>query len=350
MAPSQDLTMMLNQLDCPAFIAENGVIVQLNENATKYMLASGQSVLDIIQTGLEEYRDFSGNGCLYLTLSLFGKNHGCTVTALENGHLFLLNNALQSSELQALSLAAAQLTNPVSEISLILDRIQNIDSDEKAKISKNLYRLQRIIGNMSDAITLTNATPSFQLCELCSILEETLDKAKMLLSESHIQLQYSLPNTAVYAPANEKLLARAIYNLISNSAKFSEAGSTIQITGKQAQNKFYIIVTDNGSGMNHSQLGNVFHRYTRQPGLEDHRFGLGVGLRLVHSVAALHGGTVLLEQNSPTGTKITITLSTNHDNSSNLRSPVLIPDIYGGQDPALIELSDVLPYKLYKEE
>lgn len=349
MAPSQDLTTMLNRLDSPAFLAENGVIVQRNENAAKYMLELGQAVSEIIQNGLEEYRSFS-DGCLYLTLSIAGKNHACTVTALETGHLFVLNHDLHSSELQALSLAASQLTNPVSEISLILDRIQDMDSDEKAKISKNLYRLQRIIGNMSDAITLTNATPSFQLCELCSVLEETLEKAKMLLSESQIQLQYSLPNTTVYAPASEKLIARAVYNLISNSAKFSARGSTIQITAKQNQNKFYIIVTDDGSGINHSQLGNIFHRYTRQPGLEDHRYGLGVGLRLVHSVAALHGGTVLVEQNVPTGTKITMTLSTKHDKNSNLRSPVLIPDIYGGQDPALIELSDVLPYKLFIEE
>ena len=343
---AQSLLQMLHQLDRPAFLAEAGVVVAVNERAEKKMITTDLKLSDCIRSGLEEYLSFSGEGTLCLTLQIEGFSHQATVSSVENMQLFILTEETIRQELQTLSLAAAQLSVPISELSLILSQTDDLNENQRAKLTHNLYRLQRIVGNMSDAAQLLDLRTQPQRRELGALLGEVLEKAQTLLSHKQIVLDYRLPETPVFAAVSEDLLCRAIFNLLSNAAKFE--GQHITVSCHRKNEKFYIQIADNGMGIRYSQSGNLFCRYTREPGLEDYRNGLGIGLSLVHTAASAHGGTVLVEKNIPSGTKVTMTLSLKQSGTANLRSPILTPDLYGGQDQALIELSDVLPYQLYK--
>lgn len=350
MSISPEIILMLNQLNRPAFLVENGIIVAVNEEAAKYTIVPNTPIENLICNGLDEYEHFTGESALYISTQIGGITHRTTVSTVENLRLFTLNDQADREDLQALSLAACQLSVPISEISILLNRLSDTNHEEKAKIKKNLYRLQRIIGNMSDAVSLQNTTPQMAIREMGAFFSEILEKAQTLLADSNIQIDYIIPTMPIFALVNEDLLARAIYNLISNAAKFAPEHPTITVQLDRHGDKLYISVIDRGSGVQHGMLGNVFQRYARQPGLEDPRFGLGVGLTLVHAVATLHGGTVLVENSHPTGAKITMTISLKQSSSTNLKSPILTPDIYGGQDQALIELSDILPYQRYLDK
>ncbi len=345
MAIEDSLLRMLHQLDRPAFLAEAGKIVAINEGAEKKMIKTDLSVSDCICLGLEEYLAFSGDGTLYLTLQFEGFSHSATVTTISGLQLFILTEDAIRQELQSLSLAAAHLSVPISELSVILSQIEDMEESQRAKLTRNLYRLQRIVGNMSDAAQLPDLRIQRHRRELGALLGEILEKARTLLSHKQITLDYRLPEAPVFAAVNEDLLRRAIYNLLSNAAKFD--GRHITVSCRRKHERFYIQIADNGSGIRHAQAGNLFCRYTREPGLEDYRNGLGIGLSLVRTVVSAHGGTVLVESNPPAGSKVTISLSLKQSGATELRSPILTPDFYGGQDQALIELSDILPYELY---
>ena len=90
----------------------------------------------------------------------------------------------------------------------------------------------------------------------------------------------------------------------------------------------------------------MFQRYLRQPGIEDGRFGMGLGMVLIRSAAARHGGTVLIDQPNGTGTRVSMTITISQDTAS-LRSPVLRVDYSGEQDHGLVELADCLPLDAY---
>ena len=86
--------------------------------------------------------------------------------------------------------------------------------------------------------------------------------------------------------------------------------------------------------------------YIHRGGLEDKRNGLGLGMLLIRSTAALHGGTVLIDHPENTGTRITVSFTIRQNNAT-LRSPRMRIDYAGERDHGLIELSDVLPASLY---
>lgn len=345
MEQTQDYNVLIEQMNTPAFLVHDGVITAVNRRAAQYMAEAGTPVASILASGQEEYGKLE-NGSIYLNIKLCGVTHSCTVTQLNGQQLFIMEDNTFSPELQVLALAAQQLSVPVSEISLLLEQLTNISDGQKAKINQNLNKLQRMLGNMSDAGQMINQKPRMLTYELCAIFEEVLCKAKALLSQNCFVLEYQLPSQPVYSLAEPEMLKRAIYNLISNAAKFTQQGGLIQASLKQTGNRLYFSITN---GNTKASAANVFHRYTRQPGLEDPRFGLGLGMTLVHAAAVNHGGTVLAEQTEDQGLKVTMTIAVQKSKQTNVRSPILIPDLYGGRDQALIELSDILSYQLYMD-
>lgn len=344
-----DLQTMLDRMDCPAFLAQDGQIRAVNRGAEQRMAEPGMAVGELLITGQEEYANFT-NGSLYVTVSLGGSVYRCTVTKLQDRELFTLDESTAGKDLQALALAAAQLRIPVSELSLEMDRLQQSDSELIGMMNQTIHRLQRIIGNMSDAAAFAEAAPQKSMQEICGLFREILEKSQVLLSHAGIELQYKLPSEPIYTLADGEMLTRAVYNLLSNASKFATPQKPVEVTLKKVHSKLYLTVCDNGQGVAPSQRSTMFTRYKRQPGIEDPRYGIGLGMALIHSAAAAHGGTVLVEHPQGKGTRITMSLSIEKGSGNVVRTPILRPDLYGGRDPALIELSDVLPHSLYKNK
>ena len=94
-----------------------------------------------------------------------------------------------------------------------------------------------------------------------------------------------------------------------------------------------------GTGLN--------YRYQRQPGIEDSRFGIGLGMVLIRSAAANHGGTVLIDRPEGGGTRITMTMAI-RQNTALLKSPV-IPPVMDNSREILTELSESLPWEFYQK-
>lgn len=313
------------------------------------MAELGSNIRDILSTGAEEYESYT-DGCLYLTITLGGTPYSCSITKLQKMELFCLDEAFVSAELQAMALAASQLRIPISEMSLELNKLKDVDEKQFSILNQNIYRLQRIIGNMSDAAVFINASPRKETQEMCSLLQSVLEKAQALLAQSGIRIQYQLPQQPIFCLADSDMLTRAVYNLLSNACKYAIPQNPIEVTLQKVGSKLYLTVCDNGEGVDASLRGTIFTRYKRHPGLEDPRHGMGLGMAMIYAAAAAHDGTVLVQHSDGNGTKVTMSLSIQKSSGSAVRSPALRPDHYGGQDQALIELSDVLPHSLYSKE
>ncbi len=98
-----------------------------------------------------------------------------------------------------------------------------------------------------------------------------------------------------------------------------------------------------------AQEQSFWNRYRREPAIEDSRYGLGLGMTLISTIATVHGGTVLVDYPKEGQARVTMTLSIQKSNSDNVRSPMLrIGDYAGGRDKALLEFAEILSTDAYK--
>ena len=350
----QDRQSLLEMIDRPAFTVCDGIITNCNQTAKNRLISPGKPVAEFMPEGCEAYKNYTG-GILYLTLQIGWIRCGATVVRQEGQDIFLMDRDADQAQLQAMSLAAQQLRIPLSNVMTLADCLfpelqDGTQKEQAAQMRKALFQLLRLISNMADAERYTGLNePAYENTELCSFLREIFEKASASLSNTKVSVQFSCPSGPVFTIADRERLERAVYNLISNAVKFSKPGS--YVTGKLTVNgkMACLTVEDQGDGIAPQVQGTLFHRYMREPAIEDSRFGLGLGMTMIRTAAAIHGGTVLLEQHE--GTRVAMTIAIRKQAPGPLRSPKLrIGDYAGGRDLGLLEFSETLPVSSYKED
>ena len=349
---------LLDLMARPAFCVKDGIIVKVNADAAHYMIEKGTPISTLLETGATEYAEFS-DGCLYLTLSLAGHSLGFSVVRIEKMDIFRLEENADNAELQAMALAARELREPLANVMVTADHlfpVVGLDDDpaireQVARINRGLFQMLRVIGNMSDAGTYCSGiSRTKEIRDICAVIEEIFEKAASLVEHTGIHLEFQGYPEPVYTLTDSEKLERAIYNILSNAVKFTPRGGSIQARLTRRGTMVYLTVQDSGSGIPEEFRGNVFSRFSRQPAIEDGRFGIGLGMVLIRSAAAIHGGTVLMDQPSSGGTRVTMSLAIRQDRGGMVRNPICIPDYTGERDHALIELSQFLPANLYDPE
>ena len=336
---------------CPAFRVENGIITQVNDAAAAYAVQIGTDITKLIHIGIQEFSEFT-QGRLDLTLSVENTLFNASVFPDDTGYTFCLDSDFVQPELRAFSLAAQQLREPLSNAIISAEGIpENADHEARSQLShirRNLQQMMRILCNMSD-VAGYSANANLQTRNVVSVFEDVLEKAKSLLEKANKHLQIQLPQQPIFCGADEKMLERAVLNLLSNAATFSADGDTINISLFAKKQRLYFSVENNCRGEN-SQNRDLFARYLREPVIEEGRNGIGLGLPIVRAVAAAHGGTVLMDQPKSGTIRTTMTISLQAHNTPSLRSAIQIPyDYSGGWDHCLMELSGVLPAELYED-
>lgn len=354
MEQMKDINGMLNLIEAPAFCVKNGEVVLLNEAARNSGIAEGMLVNDLLHTGIREYGEYKG-GCLFLELKI----GGASVNRVDEYDIFRLEDTEDQAHLQAMALASQDLRQPLTNVVTIADQLFPLAEEDSnpalqeliARINRGLYQMQRIIVNMSDAFRYSKETVSRkETVNICEHINEQFAAAGELIAHTGMTLAYTPLTEAIYCLADTEKLERAIHNILSNALKFAPKNSTIQAKLTRKGNMLYLTVADSGDGINPSLRQNVFSRYRRQPGVEDGRYGIGLGMVLIRNAAAVHGGTVLMEQSESVGNRLTITLTIDQSSAEGLHSPIMKVDYAGDRDHHLLEFANSLPAKLYRKD
>ena len=340
--PNADL---IHLIAAPCFCVREQVIVSRNAAAESLPLSVGDAVTPLLLTGAEEYAAFQ-DGTLSLTLSLGGTAFAATVRREGDTDYFLLEQADWDQELTPLALAARELRGTLSGLCAVAESLSARGAEEAPLLNRSLAQTLRIIGNMSAA---PNPAYHPEFLDICALCGEFFEKAAAQLETVPRQLTYQLPKDPIYTLADPQELERAFLNLLSNAAKFTSPQDRILCSLARRGRMLYLTVQDTGTGIPEALRGSLFSRYQRQPAIEDGRLGLGLGMVLVRSAAAHHGGTVLVDSPKGIGTRVTMTLAIRQDIPKGFRSPILRVDYSGERDHGLIELSDVLPTECYRE-
>jgi len=150
---------------------------------------------------------------------------------------------------------------------------------------------------LDDLLELTRITQGKlqlrkQPCSIQSIVEAAVETARPLLEKKRHELRMRVPDDIPPFIADPVRLAQALSNLLTNAAKYTDAGGWIELSVRLDE-RLTIAVQDNGIGIPAGQLENLFTMFSQIPSaIGRSEGGLGVGLALVKGLAELHGGTV----------------------------------------------------------
>ena len=346
-----DLPGWLNRYSFPGFAVKENRIIHCNQAAEALLLTPGTDVRELLLTGREEYAAFE-NGCLYLKLKLASKGWGASVTRDGEHRIFLLDQEPEDADLRSLALAARELRSPLSNLMIAAASLMRYSGEDPqvqeqlARLNRSLHQMHRLVNNMSDAGRSDLLSPA-GIHDWSRCVHDIFEKIAAQLEGTRVSLTWQVPEESILGVANVGQLERAILNIVSNSMKFMPEGGTIHARLTRQNNMLHLSIQDSGSGIADNILSNVFTRYQRQPGIEDSRYGIGLGMVLIRSAAADHGGTVLIDSPNGTGTRVTMTLAI-RQNAGLLKTPV-IPPLMDGSRQVLTELSESLPWEFYKK-
>jgi signal transduction histidine kinase len=109
--------------------------------------------------------------------------------------------------------------------------------------------------------------------------------------------------------ADREALSRALWNLLENAGKYSEAGTPIRVFATRQDDSVLIGVTDQGIGIPAAEQRRIFQKFVR--GSDAKRSGargVGIGLALVTRIAEAHGGQVRLDSAPGRGSTFTLVI------------------------------------------
>lgn len=173
---------------------------------------------------------------------------------------------------------------------------------------------QRLLALINDILDIATIEAGYMALELRHVLVEEIlrgvyDLTREWAGQQRLQISVDCPAQVGAIEADDRRLKQALYNLVSNSVKFTPPGGRITLSAWRRENEIGIVVSDTGIGIPREDQDRVFGRFERG---HSHlrQTGVGLGLALVKSFIEMHGGRIELTSAPGTGTTVTCVVPT----------------------------------------
>jgi PAS domain S-box-containing protein len=169
-----------------------------------------------------------------------------------------------------------------------------------ASIERNAKFQAQLIEDLLDVSRIISGKMQLEIkpIEITPIIKSVLESLRPAAEAKQIRLELTIDPLADHLRADEARLQQIIWNLLSNSVKFTEKGGLIKIGIRRNESVTEIAVTDTGEGITEEFLPYVFDRFQQaDSSITRKHGGLGLGLAISRHLVELHGGTI--EATSP---------------------------------------------------
>ena len=199
------------------------------------------------------------------------------------------------------------LTNIIGFAQLLSDvRVGPLNGKQReytGYIMSSSASLLAIVNDILDLTTIDAGIMGLDLAEVdvASTVVAAIDDVQQRLDENRIKLETRIAPDVGGLVADAKRVRQILFNLLANAVSFSIEGGHVTLTADRVGGFIEFTVSDEGAGIPAAFIDSVFDRFSsmpRGPG----RGGVGLGLSIVKSFVALHGGTVEIASEEGKGT------------------------------------------------
>jgi two-component system, NtrC family, nitrogen regulation sensor histidine kinase NtrY len=206
---------------------------------------------------------------------------------------------------------AHEIKNPLTPIQLSAQRLrrrlgrgaaeEQLVAECTETIIQEVDGLRRLVDEFSRFARMPALTP--RPTDLRSIV----DAVGSLYRESHPRLRLSIryADDLPLAEVDPDHIKRAVLNLVDNAVEAVGGSGEVEVELAHLADvgRVQLVVMDSGSGITAEDKDKVFLPY-----FSTKTNGMGLGLPIVHEIAAEHGGIVRIEDNQPRGSRFVMEL------------------------------------------
>lgn len=185
----------------------------------------------------------------------------------------------------------------------IVDGVEPATPERLGAVLRSLERMGRLVDDLLDLSRLEAGVVPLERETV--VVRDLVDAVaeEMSLAEPGLVLSVDVP-AEVVVEADPERLHQVLINLVANAAQ--HGAGPVEVSARRMAGLIRIEVADHGPGLDEAQRAAVFDRFQRAgattPG------GVGLGLTIVRWVVELHGGSIRLEPNRPTGLRSIVEL------------------------------------------
>lgn len=186
----------------------------------------------------------------------------------------------------------------LNEIYLKQKKVDNISKNNEI-IRQNSLRLIRTINNFIDTNRVSEGylKPDFKIYNIVEVVENITIACNKYVDRAEIGLTFDSEKEELFVRCDKDMIERIILNIMSNSVKYGQKGSHINVNiGIEESNLVTIKIENNGNRIDEDTIPHIFDKFTRiNKSLNRPKEGSGLGLFLSKSLTELQGGELALE-------------------------------------------------------
>jgi len=259
--------------------------------------------LKALRQGVETF----GSGQLQHRVDVEGKDEVAALASSFNEAAQQIED-LVTSHRSLLANASHELRSPLARLKMATAMLTELPPDRTEDLQKEINRDISELDALVEEVLLASRLDARPVIEQQPLDLQALahDEAQRVGARVVIDPSFKLGSIK----ADERLLRRAIRNLLENAKRYGGNTEPIEldIAASGKQQRVLISVCDRGPGVPPNQRERIFEPFYRMPGHAEHAGGVGLGLSLVRQIAQRHGGEVRCEDRQGGGTRFVIEL------------------------------------------
>ena len=169
-------------------------------------------------------------------------------------------------------------------------------------ISDESRRLSRLVRRMLDISQIqSKEMKKEEDFDICEVMRIALLSMEQKINDRGLDVETNIPDDPTMVQGDRDLITQVIYNLLENAAIHAEGATEVDVTLERKGDVARITVEDNGVGIAHDKLSNLFDSSAHQSQQGDRKRNMGIGLSVCKTVVQAHDGIIYGENVSRHG-------------------------------------------------
>lgn len=228
-------------------------------------------------------------------------------------------NRIERSMRRMLSNISHDIKTPLTVILGYTEMMTNDESLSPQQMNSLLnivnLKAEEVIGLINKFFELAKLESEDKTVEVSKVNINEICRKKILdyydiVSSEDFKVSILIPEESYYAFVNTVEMERVLDNLLSNAIKYGADGRMVGVEVKADKGHIYIVVSDQGKGIDEIHKEHVFDRmYTMDDSRNSRYQGSGLGLTITKTLVEKMGGEILLESTPYERTAFTVKLN-----------------------------------------